>query len=225
MLTSQPPANGLDTSPGNLGDPLSCQTSCVAGYYKSGISCLACDTTSCAVGQYRQACTAATNGQCVPCTKAPPNAQYISAGIPYNSDACTWACMTNFFSSGTTCSPCSTGSCPALQSRTPCTAYSDSVCAPINFSPNGCVMLNGQWKGPDGSINTINGFSGTFKGGQSEGRPPYTITPITGNCNAFDFYFPDAKVHVYCLLSADGMTMYHKSSADAPPYGQWIRVG
>ena len=160
------PNNGVYSSAGQKGDPNSCQTSCKPGYFKVGSFCLACDTTSCAVGQYRSACTASANGQCVSCTKAPSNSKYISAGKPYGADACDWTCNTGYFVNGAICSACSTSVCPNGQYRTPCTANADSQCKPcVNLPSNGVFISPGNL-GDAGSCQT-SCLAGYFKVGAS----------------------------------------------------------
>jgi hypothetical protein len=139
--------NGVYTSAGQLGDPASCQTGCVSGFFKVGRVCLACDTSSCPVGQYRSACTASADGQCVSCTKAPPNARYVSGGKPYGADACDWACNTGFYRNSGTCGVCSTSTCPTGQYRTLCRSDSDSQCRSCTNVPS-----NGVYVGP-GNVN------------------------------------------------------------------------
>ena len=148
------PTNGVYTSAGQQGSPGSCQTGCAVGYWKQGSGCVACDTTSCAVGQYRSACTASANGQCVPCTKAPANAQYTSAGKPYGADACDWSCQTGYFLAGSVCSACSTLSCPVGQYSTVCTPAADSACQPCTNAPAHGIYTSAGKSGDPNSCQT-----------------------------------------------------------------------
>ena len=69
---------------------------CLSGYYRKGIECLKCIWT-CPIGQYRSACVSEVGAVCSNCTNSiPANAEYITAGIPVDSNACTWACRSGF---------------------------------------------------------------------------------------------------------------------------------
>ena len=77
------------------GQAPSCQH-CLSGYYSQGIECLPCPTIVCQIGQYL-ACAPEVGSICLECTNAiPDHAYYSSAGDPYDSNACGWACQPGY---------------------------------------------------------------------------------------------------------------------------------
>jgi cysteine-rich repeat protein len=101
-----------------------------------------CDTSSCAVGKYRGLCDDDSPGECTPCTAAPENTYFVSAGIPYNEDNCSWTCNADFYlSAGQGCLPCNTSSCPLGHFRGLCGA-----CAEIQSGAVCSDFLDGQCK-------------------------------------------------------------------------------
>ena len=109
-----------------------CPWVCAESYYRSADTCKSCTVSSCAIGAYRTNCTSNADGTCASCSNLPENAQFTSAGSPFNADNCLWACNTNFFSSNTSvgvCIPCKMpGQCKAGRYLAPCTQTTDYSC-------------------------------------------------------------------------------------------------
>ena len=129
------PANSVYTGPGQPYGTNTCAWACKSGFYQSAGACVACSTASCPVGQYRGACAANADAPCVVCTVKPSSSAFTSAGAPYNTDTCTWACNPGYYRSGTTCTACTTAACPVGQYRGACTATGDAPCVACTKAP------------------------------------------------------------------------------------------
>ncbi|EKX54153.1 hypothetical protein GUITHDRAFT_100400 [Guillardia theta CCMP2712] len=69
--------------------------------------CVNCTTAPCPVGHFRTACNETHDGVCTACTNSKPeNSVYSSPGIPYDSNACGWTCMSGYYKDGSQCSRC-----------------------------------------------------------------------------------------------------------------------
>jgi hypothetical protein len=90
----------------------------------------------------------------VSCTNAPWNSQYTSAGSPYNSNACSWACSTGYYLSGSRCAACSSWSCPVGKYATTCTPTADSSCQPCTNVPAYGVYTGAGQRGDPNSCET-----------------------------------------------------------------------
>jgi len=88
--------------------PDSCSFVCNTSTRMNGMGeCVDCTTASCAIGQYRAACNETDDGICTSCTNSKPeNTEYSSPGIPYDSNACQWTCVSGFYKDGSQCSSC-----------------------------------------------------------------------------------------------------------------------
>jgi hypothetical protein len=147
--TNTLPANAAYTAAGSPFDSNNCAWGCNVGYFKSGASCVPCTRTQCAVGQYRETCTPLQDGACKPCTSwQPDHAAFVTAG-PYGLNQCDWGCIDGYYRSGSTCQPCSVGTCPVGQYRTACTSAANSVCTSCtNRPPNGVYTSAGTQGAP-----------------------------------------------------------------------------
>ena len=127
---------------GNL-DANDCAWECINSFYKSNGVCLPCTTTQCAIGLYRTNCTSSADGYCIPCSNLPDNAYFLSAGLPFNYDNCTWTCNHDFFldeKSGV-CTPCSQPTqCNLGEYLAPCRATSNYLCQPCTNNPNNSIF-------------------------------------------------------------------------------------
>ena len=96
--------------------------------------CLPCTYKPCGVGFFREACRAGSDedARCAPCTPAPPpNATFVTGGLPYLSNNCRFECNAGFFrTESLACQRCSTEPCEGELARSECPAGSvqDSVC-------------------------------------------------------------------------------------------------
>ena len=83
-------------------------TACASGTTSAAGSreCPACSTGSCAVGEFRGACAAATDAPCWPCSAPPEHAVHTGAGQPFDADDCAWECESDFFKTNSTCAAC-----------------------------------------------------------------------------------------------------------------------
>jgi hypothetical protein len=123
------------TSAGDL-DQDNCEWKCMPSYYKFASMCRPCSTDTCIVGSYRTNCTFSADGVCVPCTKLPENAHFITSGVPFNSDNCQWSCDTAFYLANQTCLPCQRPfQCGIGEVLAPCTQDSNYVCTPCKNKP------------------------------------------------------------------------------------------
>ncbi|GAB5388538.1 MAG: hypothetical protein Alpg2KO_15060 [Alphaproteobacteria bacterium] len=116
-------SNGVVSIGGETIDSASCQ----AGYSRSGNTCI----QACGVDQYfnGSSCvsvgtgyySAANNNDRTACSNKPSNSNYTSAGS--GSNACGWACVTDFYKSGSSCAAVGVGyfSANNNNSRTACT--------------------------------------------------------------------------------------------------------
>ena len=83
---------------------------CAPGLSMTPNGCSLCNSSLCPVGQYRNRCDVSNGGQCLGCSKKPPNSIYTSAGNPYNQDNCTWSCVQGYVLSGGVCTITATSS-------------------------------------------------------------------------------------------------------------------
>jgi hypothetical protein len=136
LACTRKPASSSFVGAGSLYNADTCAWACVAGFYASASACVQCTTTVCPVGQYRIACAATADGRCAACTNPiPANAAYKSAGSPFDSNSCAWACNIGYFKNGNACQACSTTPCAAGQYRGRCAQDSDSACVACTVKP------------------------------------------------------------------------------------------
>ena len=112
-----------------------CLWSCQHGYFQIGSLCSACNMSICTLGYYRTGCNATTNGVCIPCNNSPPFSYFVSPGIPYNNNNCSWSCIQGYFKRGVFCSVCNTSICGIGQYRTACSPVADGVCVACTMKP------------------------------------------------------------------------------------------
>ncbi|GAB5388802.1 MAG: hypothetical protein Alpg2KO_17700 [Alphaproteobacteria bacterium] len=124
------PSNSNYTSDGNGSN--SCSWACSTDFYKSGSSCIAVGT-----GYY----SSNSNNSRVACSNKPSNSNYTSDGN--GSNACGWACVTDFYKSGSSCVAVGTGyySANSNNSRVACTNKPSSS----NYNSDGNGSNNCGW--------------------------------------------------------------------------------
>ena len=135
------PINSVFTSPGSPATSNDCVWTCNAGYYQSGQSsmCLACTTSSCKVGEYRDECMSgsSSDAECLPCIDGPSESIYISINSSATSNYCFWTCNAGYYLSVETCLQCSSSACPIGQYREVCEIGSnvDAECLQCTGNP------------------------------------------------------------------------------------------
>ena len=85
------------------------------------------------MGYYRTKCHHETNdGICVNCTNKPTGntSFYVSSGVPFDENNCSWVCTGPYWRNGSECSPCSVTTCPAGLYRGDCNIEYDAPCIP-----------------------------------------------------------------------------------------------
>ena len=127
---------------GNPSNQNNCKWSCKEGYFQAVNVCMQCNSSACIVGQYRSPCSEYADGLCTPCTNAPPEGIYISAGSPYNQNNCSWQCGAEFYQEDQMCQQCNLSSCSIGEYRGPCLARSDSICLPCTQKPAAAVFTS-----------------------------------------------------------------------------------
>ncbi|EKX36133.1 hypothetical protein GUITHDRAFT_145955 [Guillardia theta CCMP2712] len=96
--------------------PNVCEYECFQGYYAANSSaCLACPTSSCTVGQHRAECQAVVGAPCQECTTKRSTIaayetfeEFITPGIPFDSDNCITQCAQGSYRREPNCLPCRT---------------------------------------------------------------------------------------------------------------------
>jgi hypothetical protein len=96
--------------------PNVCEYECFEGYYAANLStCLPCPTSLCPVGQHRAGCQAIIGAPCQGCTSKrstigayEPLEEFITPGIPFDSDNCITECKQGSYRREPNCLPCRT---------------------------------------------------------------------------------------------------------------------
>ena len=138
----------LGTAPPNAMFYSDCSWVCNSGYYRSGSTCVACDTSSCTAGQFKTQCTNLSNSVCSTCstcmpgkyTLVPCGALDTECGVCQNtlpanahwSSGCLWQCNSGYVSDGVRCLACKT-------TFSQC-AYNQQVTANCTADNLGCTM-------------------------------------------------------------------------------------
>jgi hypothetical protein len=117
-----------------------CSWKCIDKYYRSGNTCKLCTTASCGIGMHRKECTESADGMCTPCSNLPAHADFISSGIPFNADNCSWTCKDRFYlqHSGniSMCVACQQPTlCPVGHVIKNCTLTENYACIPCKSQP------------------------------------------------------------------------------------------
>jgi hypothetical protein len=138
----------LTPPPANAAFATGCDWICNKGYYRSGSTCILCDTSVCPTGQFRTTCSNVSNSICAPCTSCMPGTYAsIACGIgdtvcstcsqplPANAawtSGCVWQCNPNYVSNGSACVACRTSlsQCSYNQQVTTNCTLENLGCAP-----------------------------------------------------------------------------------------------
>ena len=126
-----------------------CSWSCNLSYFRTGDKCVKCSDSSCSIGNYRSACVPDADGICVSCSNLPDNAIFTTAGIPYDEDNCSWACLDGFYrhivSNSFVCVACQQpSSCPLGQYVLPCTSTENFLCTECPFVHAALYYIQGS---------------------------------------------------------------------------------
>eukprot|EP00960_Hanusia_phi_P060531 764531-Hanusia_phi.AAC.4 len=117
----------------------SCPFVCNEGFFQSVLTlngsssdvCQACNTSMCAVGEYRSQCSHYLgDSHCVRCTNSPVHSHYVGSGFPFDADNCSWQCDVGYWRNGSSCVACADFLCSSGYYRTACTERVDSICTP-----------------------------------------------------------------------------------------------